>query len=167
MRAAVLLMGMLMTGQQLPTDLPPSRRVSDPARPDFGFTPWAGTEFTIVIAFGADCEPCVQSVASYKRLSAAALLDGKARRMTFLSQGGVWPVIEILETHPEGFKSVRVVSYPSDDRFGLKTLPTLWLIDGTWKRRGEWRGRLTQAQEGEVLAMIDVIGQEAKKAGRR
>lgn len=147
-------------------DLPSSRRVTDPARPDVGYMqPWAGTELTVVVVFGADCEPCEESVPFYKRLANAAGMNRTTRRLTVLAEGGIWPARNAIEKHPQGFKTSGVVSYPQDDRFKLKTLPTILIFDGAWKRRGEWPGRLTPAQESEVLALMETITAEVMRKG--
>jgi hypothetical protein len=153
---------------QVPPDLPAANRVTDPARPDFGYMqPWAGSELTVAIAFGAGCKPCEESLPFYKRLATAPEMDRTTRRLIILTEGGVWPVINAIEKHPEGFKTIGAVSYPQDDRFKLKTLPAIFIFDGKWTRRGEWQGRLTPNQEAEVLALIETITAEARKKGDR
>ena len=164
--AAVMLMacGVVALAQTPPQlqNLPPSRRVTDPARPDFGYTAWLGSEVTVVAVFGADCAPCADSVPFYKRLTTALGTDKSKRRLAILTEGGVFPVIGIIEKHPEGFKTT-AASYPQDDRFKLKTLPTLLVFDGAWKQRGRWEGRLTGGQEAEVIKLIETIVAAAAK----
>jgi hypothetical protein len=144
-------------------NLPPSRRVTDPARPDVGFTPWAGSELTIVVVFAADCKPCEESIPFYARLFNAPGMDRTTRRLTLLTDGGIFPVIDLISKHPQGFKPYGASSYPQDDRFQLKTLPTVLVFDGAWKQRGRWEGRLSAVQETEVTTLVATIVAEAKK----
>jgi len=165
MRGACLLMGVLMIGQQPPPNLPPARpRITDPARPDFGYSPgWVGSELTVAIVLGPDCVECRESVPLYKRLAQLQVLDGTARRLVFLTQGGIAPVLNMIEQHPQGFKLRGAVSYPSHDWFRTRVLPSIYVIDGAWKRRGEWSGRLTPAQEKDLIALIERITKESRK----
>lgn len=171
MRCASLLIALVFIGsgqQRPPLDkLPPTARVTDKARPDFGYMrPWAGSEVTVVVVYSVDCPACGSSVPFYKRLATAPGIDGKTGRFVVLTQGGVMPVTSEIEGHPEGFRLGTVAAYPADDRFGVREFPTLLIFDGRWKRRGEWRGRLTPQQEAAALATVKTILGESK-GGRR
>ena len=152
--------------QQLPPNLPPSNRVTDKARPDFGYMqPWAGTELTIAVVYGVECAPCDASIPFYKRLASLPGIDGKLRSFVVIADGGIAPVAGRIQNHPDKFRPSHLVSYPNDDRFGLQTSPTLLVFDRTWKRLGEWRGQLTSRQEEEVLSLVASV--ISKKGGTR
>jgi hypothetical protein len=165
----VILMAGLLLGslRQVPANLPPAHEVTDPARPDFGYMqPWAGSELTVAIVMGADCERCLDSMAFYKKLSLLSSIDGRARRVVLLADGGIAPVSHAVRQHPHAFKPSKTLSYPADDRFKLRELPALFIIDGQWKRRGEWQGALTAEDEAAILKVIEQIDAEARR-GRR
>ncbi len=150
-----------------PPDAPPPPRVTDRARPDFGYGPWAGSDVTVVVVFSVKCADCVASIPFYGRVK-QRIGDNTARRsMVFLTQDGIWPAIEVLKTRLEGFNPRAVASYPRDDRFALKTMPTVFLFGAGWQRTGEWRGRLDAAGEREVLTAIDKVISDAKRGGGR
>ena len=138
--------------------LPPANRVTDKARPDFGYMqPWAGSTVTVAVVYSADCAVCDASVPFYKRLATAPGIDRKSGRFVVLTDGGIVPVANKIEKHSEGFRLSFVVSYPEDDRFQIKEFPTLLIFDGAWKKRGEWRGRLSPEQEAAALQLIASI----------
>ena len=147
--------------------LPPANRVTDKARPDFGYMrPWAGSIVTVVVVYSADCDVCDASIPFYKRLATAPGIDRKTGRFVLLTDGGIAPVVFKIEGHPDGFRPDVAAAYPADDRFGVTEFPTVLIFDGTWKKRGEWRGRLSTAQEGAALDLIKTILREPKGATR-
>ncbi len=166
--AVFMLAGLMSTGPALqqgppPPDAPAPPRVTDPARPDVGYMPWAGSDATVVVVFSVQCSDCAASVPFYRRLQQRIGENTARRSMVFLTQDGIWPAIGAIEKHPEGFKPGRVVAYPRDDRFALKGMPTVLLFGDGWKRTGEWHGRLDAAGEREVLAAIDALIGGAKE----
>lgn len=166
--AAIVFRAFALAAPQLPpANQTAPARVTDRARPDFGFFPWAGRELTVIVVLGPDCKPCYDSVPFYKRLEPLPQIDRQEGRVAFLTVGGIWPAIDMVEKHPDGFRMRRSVSYPADNRFGVTTLPSVLVIDGKWKRRGTWTGRLSPAQEQEVLALLSQIAAEARKSSGR
>lgn len=168
--AVFLLTALVSTtpGQQQgppPPDTPGPIRVTDRARPDFGYMPWAGSDVTVVVVFSANCADCVASIPFYRRMKQRIGDDTDRRGMVVMTQDGIWPAIAKIETHPEAFKPGRVVSYPRDDRFALKGMPTLLLFGADRQQVGEWRGRLDAAGERAVLAAIDRLIADAKRDG--
>ena len=162
-----LLTGLISTPSVLqqgppPPDTPAPNRVTDPARPDVGYRPWAGSDVTVVVVFSAECADCVASIPFYRRVRQSIGENTDRRGLVFLTQDGLWPAFEVLKK--DGFDPGRVASYPRDDRFALRSMPTLLLFGPAWQRMGEWRGRLDAAGEREVLAAIDrLLG--AKREG--
>lgn len=160
--ALFLLIGLVSSEPALqqglpPPDAPAPVRVTDPARPDFGSRPWAGSEVTVVVVFSAECPDCVASIPFYRRVQQRIGANTNRRSLAFLTEDGLWPAVEALKK--EGLDPGRVSSYPRDDRFELKGMPTVLLFGDGWQRVGEWHGRLDAAGEREVLAAIDrVIG---------
>jgi hypothetical protein len=144
--------------------LPPARTVTDRARPDYMYPqPWAGSAVTVIAVFGVECGPCQASVPFYKRLSAHPAIDRRAASFAVLAKGGIWPVIDAIQAHPQGFRAKPVASYPDDDRFAVRDLPTLLVIDGAWKERGRWTGVLSAAQEAEVFALVSQLSKGVAK----
>lgn len=171
MRAtAVILLTVLMPmeaglRQGPPPGAAPPPRVTDRARPDFGYVPWTGTDVTVVVVFSVSCADCVASIPFYRRVRQRIGEDTDRRRMVFMTRDGIWPAMEKIEAHAEGFKPGRVVSYPRDDRFGLQAMPTLWLFGAGRERVGEWRGLLDAKGEREVMEAIDGLnGREKREA---
>src|SRR5688572_3123054 len=82
--------------EQVPANLPPSNRVTDKSRPDFGYSPWLGSEITVAVAFGVDCKPCADSIGFYKRIATLLDVDRKSRRLVFLTEGGIFPVLDLI-----------------------------------------------------------------------
>lgn len=147
-----------------PPGAAPPPRVTDRARPDFGYVPWTGTDVTVVVVFSVDCADCVASIPFYRRVRQRIGDDTDRRRMVVMTQDGIWPAIRKIEAHPEGFKPGRVVSYPRDDRFALKAMPTVLLFGAGRARVGEWRGRLDANGERELMDAIDgLVGREKKE----
>lgn len=150
-----------------PPDAPPPPRVTDRARPDFGYLPWAGSEATVVVVFSAECQDCVASIPFYGRLR-ERIGDNSARRsLVFLTQDGMWPAAEMLKSRMEGFNPRAVASYPRDDRFALKSMPSVFLFGRDWQRVGEWSGRLDAAGEREVLTALDTLLGKGRQEGER
>jgi hypothetical protein len=163
MMAVALLLGNAQQGPPRIDKLPPSNEVKDRARPDFGYMrPWAGTVVTVIVVYSADCQACDASVPFYKRLATAPGMDRKTGRFVVLTEGGIAPVSFKIEGHPDGFRPDVAASYPDDDRFAVKEYPTLLILDGAWKKRGEWRGRLSSDQERAALELITAIQRESK-----
>lgn len=148
-----------------PPDAPPPVRVTDRARPDFGYVPWAGSDVTVVVVFSVKCADCVASIPFYGRLRERIGGNNGRRSLVFLAEDGIWPAIEVLKARLERFHPRAVASYPRDDRFALKAMPSVLLFGQSWQRAGEWRGRLDPAAEREVLAAIDQVIAAAKKRG--
>ena len=113
-----------------------------------------GNELTVVIAFGAECEACKESLPFYKRLLSANGMDGKRNRFVVLSTDGVAPVTVVLER--AGFKPHAVISYPRQSK--LRELsdqaPELVILDASGRPLRTWRGRLSSTQETEVLELL-------------
>ena len=167
MMIVALLLGNVQQGPPRIDKLPPSNEVKDKARPDFGYmNPWAGTVVTVIVVYSAECEVCDASIPFYKRLATAPGLDRKAGRFVVLTEGGIVPVVVKMQGHPNGFRPDVAASYPADDRFAVKEFPTLLIVDGAWKKRGEWRGRLSAAQETAALDLIQTIFRESKGSGK-
>lgn len=112
-----------------------------------------GQKLTVMVVFATECQPCVDSIPFYKRLSELPFLDGKSRKLIVFSQGGVWPVNDIIKAHPQKFDP-ETVSFPTTRRFDIKGVPTVLLINAAGDRIGEWPGKLTAAQERRVIAAI-------------
>jgi hypothetical protein len=166
--SALMTMAPSAAAQVPPADARPSTaRVTDPARPDYDFPPWAGGDVTVVVVLAADCKACADDVPFYKRLTELSVVDGKAARVVFLTQGGIWPVVDMVEKHPGGFKMRRTMSYPDDDRFQVTAMPTVLVIDGKWKRRGTWVGPATAADHAEIVALVNQIVAAARKGNGR
>lgn len=144
-----------------PPDTPAPNRVTDPARPDVGYRPWAGTDVTVVVVFSAECADCVASIPFYRRVKERMGDNTDRRGLVFLTRDGLWPAFEMLKK--QGIDPGQVASYPRDDRFALKGMPTLLLFGANWQQVGEWRGRLDSAGERDVLAAIERLMGEAKK----
>lgn len=146
-----------------PPDTPGPIRVTDRARPDFGYKPWAGSDVTVVVVFSVECVDCVASVPFYRRLKQRIGDNTDRKGLVFLTQDGVWPAFAMLKE--QGVDPRQLASYPPDDRFDLKGMPTLLLFGADWQRVGEWRGRLDSAGERAVLAAIDRLIADAKREG--
>lgn len=150
-----------------PPGAPPPPRVTDRARPDFGYLPWAGSEATVVVVFSAECEACVASIPFYGRLRERIGANSPKRSLVFLTQDGMWPAAEMLKSRMKGFNPRAVASYPRDDRFALRSMPSVFLFGRDWKSVGEWSGRLDAAGEREVLTALDKLlgngGQEGER----
>jgi hypothetical protein len=115
-----------------------------------------GSERSVVIAFSADCGPCKESLPFYKRILAADGMDGKRNRIIVMSTDGVVPVSKILES--AGFKPHLLVSYPRMRKLPeiSDQAPELVVVDAAGKVLGTWRGRLTAAEETEVLRLASI-----------
>lgn len=165
MKALMMLVvfAMAMGPQTPPTNLPPARKVTDPARPDFGYMqPWAGSTVTVAVLYSASCDDCDASVPFYRRLASETGIDGKTGKLTVVADGGIAPVAITIQKHVDGFRPHHVVSYPTDDRFEVTRFPTLAVFDGQWRKRGEWRGRLSASDEAAVLEVIRAIVRESR-----
>ena len=157
-------------GQGPPPDAPGVKRVTDRARPDFGYAEWAGSDVSIVIVLSARCEDCAAAVPFYKELRSLIGPNTSARSLVFMARDGIWPAVEMIERHEDGFPAGRVVSYPLDDRFELGAMPAVLVIDGRWARKGKWEGRLDHARQREVVAQVKALidaGDGSKKGGAR
>ncbi|MDQ3068840.1 MAG: thioredoxin family protein [Acidobacteriota bacterium] len=112
-----------------------------------------GRRLSVMVVFATECKPCVESIPFYKRLTELPVLDGKERKLIIFSQGGVWPVRDIIQAHPQKFEH-NTISFPTTRRFDIKGVPTVLLINAAGDRIGEWPGKLSPAQEQRVIAAI-------------
>lgn len=170
--AAILLAVLMPLGASQQQGMPPPGaapppRVTDRARPDFGYLPWAGSHATVVVVFSTECQDCVASIPFYGRLRERIGENSPRRSLVFLTQDGMWPAAEMLKSRMKGFDPRSVASYPRDDRFALESMPSVFLFGRDWKRIGEWSGRLDPAREAEVLAALDQLLGKGEQEGER
>jgi hypothetical protein len=128
-----------------------SQQIPPGADPLVSSTVGLGKEATVLIVISPDCQPCLESIAFYKKLLALPRMDGTARRLVILAQNGVIPVKRLLDE--QNFKPHGLTSGPAATH-EIQDLPTLIVLDPSGKRRGNWTGKLTAKQEAEVLASI-------------
>ena len=144
--------------QQLPPNLPANNPVTDPARIDYGYrNPWMGTSLTVIVFVEPACQPCMDSVGFYRRLAGMPALDGKAGRLVVMTTSGLWPVKRSLDEGAQPLKYHAIVTTPEDGRFRLIDFPTVAVFDGASRPMGRWQGRLTSAQEQEVVAAVSSV----------
>lgn len=113
-----------------------------------------GTRATVVIAMSTSCQSCVESMEFYKSLLALPEMDGKAGRVIGVAMDGVWPMHEIIAA--EGFKPHRLTSgpYMTQSLPGVSQPGTILLLDADGRQRGRWVGRLTDAEQEELIAAL-------------
>jgi thioredoxin-related protein len=108
---------------------------------------WSKNERTLILALSSTCRFCTMSAPFYQRLASerknvrliAVLPQPEAESQKYLSDLGV------------SVDEVRRVSMRS---LGVRGTPTLILVDGAGVVTGEWRGKLAENQEHEVLSRL-------------
>jgi hypothetical protein len=110
-----------------------------------------GTEATVLVVVSPDCVACVESMDFYKSLLRLSRMDGFVRRLVVIAQDGVIPMKRILDSHD--LKPHRLTSGPAEAQ-QIPVVPTLIILDAAGRRQGTWVGRLTAAQEMDVVNTI-------------
>jgi hypothetical protein len=110
-----------------------------------------GKEATVLLVLSPDCDVCEESMPFYRTLLAQPRMDGKARRLVVLTQGGLVPVQKVLEKH--SFRPHGLTSGPAAVR-EVPDVPTVVVLNGFGKRLGTWAGRLTVIQQTEILQAL-------------
>jgi hypothetical protein len=112
-----------------------------------------GSEMTIVVLFGADCEPCRGEIGFYRELLKRPRVDGRRIALVVVSTDGVWPVQEVLSR--EMVKPHRLTSgpYPGRNIEGLQA-PALLLLGPEGQRMGTFRGPLTGPDRAKVFGLV-------------
>lgn len=131
-------------------------QIDQPKQPSPHIERWGlGTKRTIVMVLASECEVCWESIDFYRQLLAAPGMDGKQKRFIVLAADGVWPVGKALDA--KSFKPHRLLSYPSTKSpIELpNSAPAILVVDGDGVRLGMWVGRLTTAEQKEVVAAVE------------
>ena len=113
-----------------------------------------GIRATLVATMGTDCESCTASIDFYKHLMTLDEMDGAERKLIVVSTNGVVPLTAALE--PRGFKPHRLTSGPGMGQNvpGAPEPGVLLLFDANGVQKRRWTGRLTDAQEQEVIDAV-------------
>lgn len=115
---------------------------------------WADSEQTLILALSKDCPFCSKSAPFYRELVSGVRQNRSTRLLAILPQ-----------TEVEGQKYMRDLGVSIDDvrqvsfrAINIMATPTLILVGDDGMVKSSWVGKLTSAQETEVLASLGISG---------
>lgn len=111
---------------------------------------WADSDRTVLLALGRDCKYCSDSAAFYRRLAAGIASQTSMRLIAVFSQK---------ELEAEAYLKqleipIRELRYVSLSSLGIKSVPTLAILDRSGVVTDLWVGKLSPLEEKAVLSKL-------------
>ena len=111
---------------------------------------WADSERTVLLALGRDCKFCSDSAKFYRRLAAGITSQTNTRLMAVFSKN---------ESDAEAYLKqleipIREVRYVSLSSLGIKSVPTLAILDRNGVVTDMWAGKLSPLKEAAIMSKL-------------
>lgn len=111
---------------------------------------WADSDRTVLIALGKECRYCSESAQFYRRLAAGITSQTKTRLIAVFSEK---------ESEAEAYLKqleipIREVRYVSLSSLGIKSVPTLAILDRNGVVTDMWAGKLSPLREKALMSEL-------------
>jgi len=125
-------------------------RIAPDARLSINGINWADSERTVLVALGRECKYCSDSAEFYRRLAAGIASQSNTRLIAVFpekeSEGEAY--LKQLEL------PVRELRYVSLSSLGIKSVPTLAILDRNGVVTDMWVGKLSPLKESAVISKL-------------
>ncbi|HKY28623.1 MAG TPA: rhodanese-like domain-containing protein [Pyrinomonadaceae bacterium] len=111
---------------------------------------WADSDRTLLIALGKECKYCSESAEFYRRLAAGITSQTRTRLIAVFSEK---------ESEAEAYLRqleipIREVHYVSLSSLGIKSVPTLAILDRNGVVTNMWAGKLSPLKEKDLTSKL-------------
>lgn len=148
--AAILLSTVLVKKFFLPAAHNSDYQVARDARLIINGINWADSERTVLVALGKECKYCSESAEFYRRLAAGVAGQTNIRLIALFSEkesDGDAYLKHLAVPIPE-------VRYTSLSSLGIKSVPTLVLLDRNGVVNDMWVGKLSPLKESALMSRL-------------
>ena len=113
---------------------------------------WADSERTVLVALGKECKYCSDSADFYRRLATGITTQTNTRLIAVFSDR---------ESEAEAYLKqldvpIREVQYVSLSSLGIKSVPTLAILDPNGVVAKMWVGKLSPLEEKDLMSKLDL-----------
>jgi len=127
-------------------------RIATDARLIINGINWADSERTVLVALAKDCKYCSESALFYRRLAAGLTSQTNSRLIALFSEK---------ESEAEAYlKQLQVpipeVHYVSLSSLGIKSVPTVVILDRNGVVTDMWVGKLSPLKESALMSKLNV-----------
>lgn len=125
-------------------------RIAPDARLSINGINWADEERTVLVALGKECKYCSESAEFYRRLAAGIVSQSSTRLIAVFSEE---------ESEAEAYLKqlevpIRELRYVSLSSLGIKSVPTLAILNRNGVVTDMWVGKLSPLKESAVMSKL-------------
>jgi len=148
--AAIVLSTVLVKKFYFPAAQNSDYRIAPDARLIINGINWADSERTVLLALGKECKYCSGSAEFYRRLAAGIAGQTNIRLIALFSEK---------ESEGEAYLEqlavpIREVRYTSLSSLGIKSVPTLAILDRNGVVNDMWVGKLSPLKESALMSKL-------------
>lgn len=127
-------------------------RIAPDARLSIKGVNWADAERTVLLALGKECKYCSESAEFYRRLAAGITSQTNTRLIVLFSEK---------ESDAEAYLKqfgvpVRELRYVSLSSLGIKSVPTVAILDRNGVVKDMWVGKLSPLNESALMSRLNL-----------
>ena len=127
-------------------------RISTDARLSISGINWADSDRTVLVALGKECKYCSENAAFYRRLAGGITSQTNTRLIALFSEK---------ESEAEAYLKqlevpIRELRYVSLSSLGIKSVPTLAILDRNGVVTDIWVGKLSPLKEAALMSKLSV-----------
>lgn len=128
----------------------PDYRLATDARLSIHGINWADSERTVLVALGKECKYCTESADFYRRLAAGIASQTDTRLIAVFSEK---------ESEAEAYLKqldvpIRDVRYVSLSPLGIKSVPTVAILDRSGVVTDMWVGKLSPLKQSDLMSKL-------------